>query len=86
MRLAWKHDQGSVIGGLAASMPNAPGEQLEAMVGDNVDKLFEAQGIGQKPREQILSDLDRHFGALDALLDGHDWLIKTATEKIETSD
>ncbi len=75
MRLAWKHNQGPMIDALAASMPNVPREQLEAMVDDNVGKLVEAQGIGKKPREQILSDLDRHFGALDALLDGHDWLV-----------
>jgi glutathione S-transferase len=34
-----------------------------------------AQGIGRKPPEMVLRDLERHVETLDALLDGREWLV-----------
>ena len=75
MRLGWKHNQGPMLDYLVSSMPGVPREQLEAMVDENVGNLTNLQGVGRKPREQILSDVARHFEALDNLLDQRQWLV-----------
>ena len=41
------------------------------------DKVAE-QGLGKKPRENVVRDAERHFAALDGMLDGNDWLLGDA--------
>jgi len=43
-----------------------------------VGQLTQAQGIGRKPREQVVADAERHIAALEAMLDGRDWLVGEA--------
>lgn len=43
-----------------------------------VAQRTKAQGVGRKPRDLVLRELDRHLGALDALLADGDWLVADA--------
>ncbi|MXX28833.1 MAG: hypothetical protein F4Z45_03775, partial [Gammaproteobacteria bacterium] len=36
------------------------------------------QGVGRKPRDQVVGDVERHLGALNALLKGRDWVVGDA--------
>jgi glutathione S-transferase len=39
---------------------------------------LEGQGIGRKPLDHVLRDLARHLAALEAMLEGRDWLLGAA--------
>lgn len=41
-------------------------------------KVTHAQGVGRKTDEAVRTDLERHFNALERLLDGNDWLVGKA--------
>ena len=75
MRLAWEHNLEAGLEEFAAGMPGIPKEQLRKMILDGVGQLTQAQGIGRKPREQVVSDVERHFKALDDMLDEREWLV-----------
>lgn len=74
MRLAWEHNLDAALEEFAAGMPGVPKETLRPLILDSVGKLVEAQGVGRKPREQVVSDVERSFQALDDMLEGRDWL------------
>ena len=75
MRLTWEHNLDAAIDEFAATMPSLPREQLRAMIVQGATQLTHAQGVGRKPRAQVVDDVERHFRALDALLEGRDWLV-----------
>jgi glutathione S-transferase len=75
MRFSWKHNAKRFVPltvrydarWFAAIAPVVVPRSLRARV--------KAQGIGRKPPEMVLRDLDRHVMMLDTLLDGREWLI-----------
>lgn len=75
MRLTWEHNLDAALDEFAATMPQIPKEQLRPMIMENAGQLTQAQGLGRKPREQVIADLDRHLKSLDALLEGRSWLV-----------
>ena len=78
MRLTWEHNLDAALDEFARSLPGVPRPQLKAMIVQATTQLTQAQGVGRKPREQVVADVERHFRALDALLDGRAWLIGDA--------
>lgn len=78
MRLTWEHNVDAAMDEFAATMPGVPKETLKPLIIDSVTKLVQAQGIGRKPREQIVADVERHMKALDDMLDGREWLVGDA--------
>lgn len=49
-----------------------------ALVPRLVAQRTKAQGVGRKPHELVLRELERHFDALDTLLGDGDWLVSGA--------
>jgi glutathione S-transferase len=78
MRLAWPHNLEAALDEFSAGMPGVPRDHLKKAILDGVGALTQAQGLGRKPPEQVVADVQRHFGAMDALLEGRDWLVGTA--------
>ena len=74
MRLTWEHNLEAALDEFAATLPGMPRDQLKALVLESVGKLVEAQGLGRKPREHVIRDAERQLEALDAMLEGRDWL------------
>lgn len=74
MRLAWPHNLESGIDEFAKTLPAMPRDQIKKIIQDGVTALVRAQGVGRKPDNQVVADARRHFLALDALLEGKDWL------------
>ena len=74
MRLTWEHNVEAALDEFAETLPGVPKETLKPLIMDGVSKVVEAQGLGRKPRDQVVSDVVRHLGALDAMLEGRDWL------------
>lgn len=75
MRLAWPHNLEKALDVFAASTPAVPRDQLKLRILEGVGALTRAQGLGRKPPAQVVADAERHFQAIDAMLDGHDWLV-----------
>jgi glutathione S-transferase len=78
MRLAWPHNLEAALDEFAAGMPGVPRDHLKKAILDGVGAVTKAQGLGRKPPEKVVADVQRHFGALDALLEGRDWLVGAA--------
>ena len=78
MRLTWEHNLDAALDEFAQSLPSVPKPQLKTMIVQATTQLTQAQGVGRKPREQVVADVERHFQALDALLDGREWLVGDA--------
>ena len=83
MRLSWEHNLDDNIEEFAKTGPGVPIEALKPMIIANVGELVSKQGLGRKPREQIIADCNRHFTMLDHMLDGRDWL---AGDKLSYAD
>ena len=83
MRLSWSHNLDAALDEFAVGMPGVPRDRLKDMILEGASALTRTQGLGRKPREQVVSDLDRHFDALEAMLEGRDWLIG---ESLSTAD
>ena len=77
MRLTWPHNLDSALEEFAHSMPHIPRDKLKGLILEGTSKLTAAQGLGRKPKEQIISDVRRHIESLEQLLDGEDWLAGT---------
>lgn len=75
VRLAWDHNLDAALDEFAATWPGVPRDALRARILEGVGALTKTQGIGRKPPAQVVADLARHFQALDALLEGRDWLV-----------
>lgn len=78
MRLAWEHNLELALDEFAETLPGVPKEQIKELVMTGVGQLTHAQGIGRKPQEQVVADAERHIAALEAMLDGRDWLVGDA--------
>ena len=78
MRIAWSHNNAAVIEEFVATMPGLTAEQARPLIEKGVNDLVNAQGLGRKPQAQVVADCERHFMALDALLNGSDWLVGDA--------
>lgn len=75
MRLTWEDNLDAALDEFSASMPHIPKDQLKGLIVQGVTQLTQAQGVGKKPREQIISDVERHLNALEGMLDGRQWLV-----------
>ena len=75
MRLAWAHNLEAALDEFAAGMPGVPHADVRQRILDGAGALTRTQGLGRKPVAQVVADARRHFAAIDALLDGRDWLI-----------
>lgn len=75
LRLAWEHNLEAALPEFAPSMSHVPRSELKNTILAAARTLTQAQGLGRKPREQIIEDVRRHFTALDRLLDGGEWLV-----------
>ncbi|MGI9326331.1 MAG: glutathione S-transferase family protein [Pseudomonadales bacterium] len=75
MRLTWAHNLESALDEFAESMPGVPRDNLKNLIQKSVTQMTQAQGVGRKPREQVLNDVERHFTALEQLLEGREWLV-----------
>lgn len=73
-RLAWEHNLDPALDGFAAGLPGVPREMLRAGILKGVGDLTRAQGVGRKTQAQVTLEIERHYGALDVLLEGRDWL------------
>ncbi len=78
MRLSWEHNLEEALDEFAATMPGVPQDQLKELILQGVGQLTQTQGVGRKPRDQVVADTQRHFQHLDALLDGRNWLVGEA--------
>ena len=75
MRLTWESNLDAALDEFSASMPQIPKDQLKQMIVQGVTQLTQAQGVGRKPKEQIITDLERHLTALEGMLEGRQWLV-----------
>ncbi|MCY4025734.1 MAG: glutathione S-transferase family protein [Acidobacteria bacterium] len=78
MRLTWEHNLDAALDEFARTLPAVPKPQLKTLIVEATTQLTRAQGVGRKPRDQVVADVERHFDALDALLDGRSWLVGNA--------
>ncbi len=74
MRMAWEHNAKIVVEEFVKTLPGMTVEQALPIVVKNAQELSTTQGLGRKPREQILSDFERHFVALEGFLSAGDFL------------
>jgi glutathione S-transferase len=75
MRAGWEHNLDASLETFAKSMPHIPRDKLRPGILAGATALTTTQGLGRKPRAQIRDDADRHFLAVDGLLEGQDWLV-----------
>ena len=75
MRVQWEHNIENSWDEMAETLPPFPKFVLRHLVKKGVTKVTETQGVGRKPREQVLNDAERHIASLDTLLDGTGWLV-----------
>lgn len=77
MRIAWSHNNARVIEEFVETMPGLTVEQARPLIEKGVNDLVSAQGLGRKPQEQVVADCERHFQAIDAMINGGQWLVGT---------
>ena len=75
MRLTWEHNLEAALDEFAATMPGVPKDNLRELIKQGVTQVVTAQGLGRKPRDQVVSDVERHLSALESMLAGRDWLV-----------
>ncbi len=75
MRVAWEHNASKVAEEFAATMPGATAEAILPLVTKAAQELTSKQGLGRKPQEQVVRDVERHVGAIEGFLGGGDWLV-----------
>lgn len=74
MRFTWKHNAKRTVPLTARHDARWFGMIAPVVIPRALGARVNAQGIGRKPPEMVLRDLDRHVETLDALLDGREWL------------
>ena len=74
MRMAWEHNAKVVVEEFVKTLPGMTAEQALPAVMANAQELTSKQGLGRKPQDQILGDVDRHFAALEGFLSAGDFL------------
>ena len=75
MRIAWEHNAPRVVDEFVATMPGLTAEAALPLVTKAAQELTQKQGLGRKPREQVVRDLERHIAAIEGLLGEGDWLV-----------
>ena len=75
MRVAWEHNASRVAEEFAATMPGMTAETVLPLVTKAAQELTAKQGLGRKPQEQVVRDVERHIAALEGLLGAGDWLV-----------
>ncbi|MEM7413786.1 MAG: glutathione S-transferase family protein [Myxococcota bacterium] len=75
MRVAWEHNASRVAEEFAATMPGMTAEAVLPLVTKAAQELTSKQGLGRKPQDQVVRDVERHIAALEGLLGGGDWLV-----------
>lgn len=74
MRLAWEHNLEDALDEFTATLPGMKRDDVRKLVMEGVGQVVNTQGLGRKPQAQIVADANRHFQALDDMLEGRDWL------------
>jgi len=76
MRLAWEHNaRRKVVHEFVATMPGISVEAALAHITKAVGAITTTQGLGRKPRSQVVLDAERHLEAIDGLVAEGDWLV-----------
>ena len=75
MRLSWENNLDAALDEFSRSMPGVAKPQLQELIMNGGRQLTQAQGVGRKPREQVIADVERHLNALNDLLLGREWLV-----------
>ena len=75
MRIAWEHNAPRVVEEFVKTMPGLTAEVALPMVTKAAQELTRTQGLGRKPQEQVVRDLERHIAALEGLIGNGDWLV-----------
>jgi glutathione S-transferase len=75
MRFTWKHNAKRVVPVTVRHDARWFATIASVVVPRTLGARVRAQGIGRKPPEMVLRDLNRHVETLDALLDGREWLV-----------
>ncbi len=78
MRLTWENNLDAALDEFAKTMPGVPKPQLREIIRSVTTEIVTAQGVGRKSCEHVVSDVERHFAALENLLEGRDWLVGDA--------
>ena len=78
MRLTWEHNLDAALDEFARTLPGVPKPRLKSLIVETTTRLTEAQGVGRKPRDRVVRDVERHVQALDGMLDGRAWLVGDA--------
>src|SRR6266542_189886 len=76
MRIAWEHNlKKKLVHEFVATMPGLTVEAALPVIGKAVQGIIGPQGVGRKPADQVVRDVERHFAAVDGLLsDGRNYL------------
>lgn len=83
MRLTWDTNAPHVMPRLLAAEPAFLRAALSRPVKTALQGVSRTQGVGRKPRDAFLQDLDHLLDSLAALLNGRDWLVG---EKLSRAD
>ena len=75
MRLTWENNLDAALDEFSATMPAVPKDQLRELIKTGATQLTQAQGVGRKPKQQIVKDVERHLTALNNMLEGRQWLV-----------
>ena len=75
MRLTWEHNLDAALDEFARTLPGVPKLRLRSLIVEGATRLTEAQGVGRKPKDQVVRDVERHCRAIDGLLEGRAWLV-----------
>lgn len=84
MRLAWQHNlEKRVVHEFVATVPGLTVEQAVPLIVKTVGDKVAEQGIGKKPVGAVVRDAERHFAALDGMLEANEWL---AGDRLSVAD
>jgi glutathione S-transferase len=75
LRFTWPHNAERWIPELAKYDPAWFRTLARYLLPLTLRRVTRGQGIGRKPREMLLGDLDRHLDAVDGLLGDGSWLV-----------
>jgi glutathione S-transferase len=74
-RIVWPENNQAFLLTAAATLPGLEPAEVERVIVGRVTQVLREQGLGRKSRAAVLRDMERHFAALAALLDGGRWLV-----------
>ncbi|PKP98372.1 MAG: hypothetical protein CVT74_11215 [Alphaproteobacteria bacterium HGW-Alphaproteobacteria-13] len=74
MRLGWESNAVRSVPAFARTMPGLSDEEVLSRLLLGVRAITQPQGLGRKAEAEIVADVERHIAALNAMLEGRDWL------------